>query len=380
MSNLQSQDRKKLLFIIDNLSTGGAQRQMVQLAVGLKHKGYEIEIFCYQEGDLLASPLYEEGIPVIWYEKKSRFSLDVFFAIRKLINQNHYDLVISFLTTPNFYAVLCGKFMGSPVPVIVSERRADLPGGPDRMEQFARSIYSFADHIVVNSHHQREDLSRKYPRLAEKITTIYNGFDLNKFSRPVNTHTNGNLDLLVVASVGPYKNGLCLVEALKIMRDDYGLKPKVDWIGQQVPVGVYGEYLQKMNQKIEEYNLQDQWNWMGQRTDVIDQMHSHDVLIHPSYVEGLPNVVCEALASSLPVIVSNTLDHPLLVQHNESGFLFDFQNPADLAEQIRQFNELDLSERKRMGECGRRYAEGNLASERFISEYQQLIEKVLQNP
>ena len=164
------------------------------------------------------------------------------------------------------------------------------------------------------------------------------------------------------------------------MRDDYGLKPKVDWIGQQVPVGVYGEYLQKMNQKIEEYNLQDQWNWMGQRTDVIDQMHSHDVLIHPSYVEGLPNVVCEALASSLPVIVSNTLDHPLLVQHNESGFLFDFQNPADLAEQIRQFNELDLNERKRMGECGRRYAEGNLASERFITEYEQLIEKVLQNP
>ncbi|MEM5774684.1 MAG: glycosyltransferase family 4 protein [Anaerolineaceae bacterium] len=370
---------KKILFIIDNLSTGGAQRQMVQLAVGLKHRGYDIEIFCYQEGDLLAKPLYEEGIPVIWYEKKSRFSLGVFFTIRRLINQNRYDLIISFLTTPNFYAVLCGKFMGRPVPVIVSERRADLPGGPDRMERFARSIYRYADHVVVNSHHQREDLSRKHPWLEGKITTIYNGFDLKKFNIPARVNTNSSLNLLVVASVGPYKNGLCLVEALKIMRDDYGLKPKVDWIGQQVPVGVYGEYLDKMNRLISEYSLQDQWNWLGQRTDVIEQMHSHDVLIHPSYVEGLPNVVCEALASSLPVIVSNTLDHPLLVQHNESGFLFDFHNPVDLAERIVEFNQLGHDDRKRMGECGRRYAEGNLASERFISEYENLITRVLQS-
>ena len=40
----------KLLFVIDNLSTGGAQRQMVNLGVGLHQLGHQIDFFCYAPG------------------------------------------------------------------------------------------------------------------------------------------------------------------------------------------------------------------------------------------------------------------------------------------------------------------------------------------
>src|SRR5437868_6404165 len=99
----------KLLFVIDNLGTGGAQRQMVNLAVGLIARGYRIHIFCYSPGDKLAQPLRDAGVSITWWEKRSRYSFDVIFALYKIIASEHFDAVLSFLTTPNFYALIASR-------------------------------------------------------------------------------------------------------------------------------------------------------------------------------------------------------------------------------------------------------------------------------
>jgi len=80
----------KFLFVIDNLSTGGAQRQLVNLATGLKARGYQIEVFCYAQGEMVAQPLYEMEIPVHWRIKRSRFSIDVIVALGKLIDIGNF--------------------------------------------------------------------------------------------------------------------------------------------------------------------------------------------------------------------------------------------------------------------------------------------------
>ena len=101
--------RMKLLFVIDSLDTGGAQRQMVNLAIGLKRRNHLVEFFCYAPGDVLAHPLEEAGITVHWHFKRSRFSPEVILALKELVNPNNYDLVLAFLPTPNFYAIVAGR-------------------------------------------------------------------------------------------------------------------------------------------------------------------------------------------------------------------------------------------------------------------------------
>jgi len=54
-------------------------------------------------------------------------------------------------------------------------------------------------------------------------------------------------------------------------------------------------------------------------------MVEHDAFVHPSFYEGMPNVVCEALAAGLPVLVSDVCDHPLLVEKGVQGFLFSLR-------------------------------------------------------
>ncbi len=368
----------KFLFVIDNLSTGGAQRQLVNLAIGLKKRNYVVEVFCYSAGDLLAQPLYKMDIPIHWYIKSGRFSPGVVVFLRKLIEKGQYNLLLSFLTTPNFYSILAGKFFRAQrLPVLVSERSSDYPGWVSRTERIVRQLYRFADHVIVNSNHQRLNLASRFPSFYRRITTIYNGYDLNLFTPSQNEPDNHPLKILVIASVSPYKNGLCLIEALRILKDKYALFPHVDWIGQRVMSGNRLIALQEMGRTLQLYGLENQWRWLDQRSDIVDQLYQHDVLVHPSFVEGLPNVVCEALACGRPVIVSNILDHPRLVQDGKSGYLFDWQDPADLAEKIRLFGELSRDEKANLGRNGRRFAESHLSMERYIDEFEKLFLNIL---
>jgi GalNAc-alpha-(1->4)-GalNAc-alpha-(1->3)-diNAcBac-PP-undecaprenol alpha-1,4-N-acetyl-D-galactosaminyltransferase len=366
----------KLLFVIDNLGTGGAQRQQVTLATGLKQRGCAVEFFCYSSGDLLAQPLQKAGIPVHQYVKRSRYSPDVLVALRDLMARGAFDAVLSFLATPNLYAIVAGHMLRKgPRAMVVSERFCDAVG-VTITERMVRQLYRLASFVVVNSHHQRLSLLRQYPFLHERIATIYNGYDLRLFAPAGDTPEHDELQLLTIASISPYKNGLCLVEALRELRQQHGLSPSVTWIGQQVMAGDRLAYRQEMDRRIEEYGLAAQWHWLGQRADVVAQLHAHDALVHPSYGEGLPNVVCEALACARPVIVSNTLDHPFLVRDNDNGFLFDYQDPADLAARICSFAQLTPAQRQAMGRSGRCFAEAHLSLERYVADYQSLFARL----
>lgn len=368
----------RLLFVIDNLSTGGAQRQMVNLAVSLNRRGWHVELFCYAPGDLLAGPLHEAGITIHPHYKTKRFSTEVILALSRLIRSERFDLVLGFLMTPSFYALAASLLRGrARPPVVVSERFCDLQSGVPPLQRFVRQFYRFAAHVTTNSHHQRTNLSRKHPWLRSRLSTIYNGYDLDRFLPPAVEPDNDPMRLLTIASVTPYKNGLRLVEALTILRERHGMVATVDWIGQRMKSGRDLAYLNEMYNAIASAGLEKQWRWLDQRTDIVAQLQQHDALVHPSYGEGLPNAVCEALACGRPAIVSDTLDHANLVQHAESGLRFTWNDPEDLADKIAMFVALSKEARRGMGRRGRAFAENNLSLERLGNEYESLFAGIL---
>lgn len=368
----------RLLCVIDNLSTGGSQRQMVNLALGLHMSGHHVEFFCYMPGDLLAAPLYAAGIPVHTHLKLSRYSPDVILALLKRLRGGEYDLVLSFLPTPNFYAVVSTRLMRKRPRLVLSERSFDPPTGISKKQALIRQLYRFADYIVINSHHQRKNFSRKYSWLHSKIDTIYNGVALDVFSPPDDEPPDTPFKLLAIGSISPYKNGLCLIGALDILRRQYQFRPQVSWVGEHVTTlqDRHG-YFSQMDQEVKTRNLTDQWTWLYQRTDIVELLHQHHALVHPSYWEGLPNVVCEALACGRPVLVSDTLDHPLLVEHGVSGFRFDWRSSSNLAEMIWTLYKMPSSQRQAMGCAGRQFARKNLSLPLMIDKYEQLFYSLL---
>lgn len=362
-----------LLFVIDNFGSGGAQRQMVNLARGLNSRGHHIEFFTYYTGNHYRPLLDEALITVHLHPKPSRFSIAPLIALRRLIRHGNYDVIISFLNTPNFYAEIARIGLGK-TKLVVSERSMYPPGKLPLYLQLLQECHSLADAITVNSYHQRDRMEREFPWMRNKIKTIYNGFDLDAFHPAVSLQgADSKLSLLAISSVSFNKNSLNLAKALRICRDKYQLDVHVDWIGMQHVSGDGTRPTQQTSFYLRETGMFDLWNWLGERTDIAQMLVSHDALIHPSYYEGLPNVVCEALACGRPALLSRVCDHPLLVKDGVTGYLFDPASPEDIANSIFIFSRLGSSERAKMSKAAREFAEKHLSLKRYVSEYENLF-------
>jgi glycosyltransferase involved in cell wall biosynthesis len=364
----------RLLCVIENLGSGGGQRQLVNLAIALSRRGHDVRFFVYHPHNFFAETLRHAGIDVRRSSKSFRWSLQPMVDLRREFRTGAYDVVLSFLTSPNAYSELA--HIGSRRPkLVVSERSINAHGHGSLAVSLRLQLHRLADYITTNSHHQCAQLKRLCPWAAERVATIWNGVDLIRFRPPKRRVVGGALKLLVVSRVEPWKNGLRLIEALDILRSAYGLRPVVTWVGEQGNSTHHAS--EEMRRQIDQRGLTKQWRWQTPTLEVPTLMQQHDTLVHPSYLEGLPNAICEALATGLPVLASNVLDHPLLVQHGRSGLLFDPFDSASLAKAIHRFHTMSDSERGHMGQAARAFAESRLSMERYVAESEAILARVL---
>lgn len=362
-----------LLFVIDSLGSGGAQRQMVNLARGLNARGHHVEFFTYYKENHYRPLLDEADIHVHLHLKSSQFSVGPIVALRGFIRQGNYDVVLSYLSTPSFYAEIACIGLGN-TKLVVSERSMYPPGNLPLSLRLLQECHRLADAITVNSHHQRLKMEREFSWMTKNIQTIYNGFDLDVF-RPADNmkSANNKLSLLAISSVSFKKNSLNLAKALGICRDKYHLDVHVDWIGTHQISKEGTRPAEQTSAYLRERGLSDLWNWLGERTDISRMLVCHDALIHPSYFEGLPNVVCEALSCGCPVLASRVCDHPILVKNGMTGYLFDPDSPEEIAHAIVTYSRMGSLERAAMGKASRNYAEKHLSLKRYVTEYEDLF-------
>lgn len=84
-----------------------------------------------------------------------------------------------------------------------------------------------------------------------------------------------------------------------------------------------GELKEYLPQLAESLGLGGRVHFLGYRNDTAELYKTADVLVHPSYQEGLPVAVMEALASGLPVIATNIRGSADLIEDGVNGFIID---------------------------------------------------------
>jgi glycosyltransferase involved in cell wall biosynthesis len=368
----------KLLLVIDHFGSGGAQRQIVELACGLNRRGHDVEMFAYFPGRGFFRPrVDEQRIVVHEYHKGAGFSLGVVRVLAALVKHGTFDVVVSYLSSPNIYAELA-KLVAPRAKLVVSERTS-FHDDKSRVSAFVRrAMHIAADHVVANSQTQSEWLKRRW-WLKGKVSCIYNGLDPSLFVVNRSVPESGRqLRLVAVGRVGPEKNALNLIRGLVLFYREFGYVPQVSWIGER-DVGSAGkQYCRRVDELLESSpEVRRNWRWLGEETNIPAMLREYDALIHPSFYEGLPNVVCEALAAGMPVLVSNVCDHPRLVADGERGFLFDPAAPGSIAAAIKRLTDLAADDWRRFSRNARRYAEENLDIERMITAYEGLFTRLL---
>jgi glycosyltransferase involved in cell wall biosynthesis len=363
----------KILCVIDSLGSGGSQRQMVNLACGLKAKGHSVELLVYfPDLRFFRAEIDAAGILVHGVSKGKGFSFKVLSRLMVLLRTRRYEGVISFLTTPNIYCELA-KLTNPATRLIVSERSSNAGDGTPLLAFTRRLLHLAANSVVTNSETHRYWLS-KFPWLRNKTKTIYNGYVMPSLPFRQMANHKHEFRYLIIGRVNAGKNGLQLINALIFFERKHGRSPIISWAGRRETDAGSIAYVEEMEVLLlQNPAILANWHWLGERRDVLELLATHDALLHPSLHEGLPNVVCEALSAGIPVIVSNVCDHPLLVEEGVRGFLCDPLSVESICAAIERFENLNYQDRRRMGLNARTYAEENLTIERMVRDFESLL-------
>lgn len=371
----------KILCIIDHFGSGGAQRQMVNLARGLKQHGHEVEFFIYfPQYSFFRKQIEECGIPIHEFYKGRGFSLRLIKKLNVLIRNKRYEIVISFLINPNIYAELSFIFSTSS-KLVVSERSSHFGDKSFVTARFKRNLHRLSDYVITNSVAHTNWLLQEFSWLKGKCKTIYNGLDLSLYpGKPNVPARRQDLRLIVIGRVVKDKNVVNLIEGLNIFHLVNGWVPKLSWVGRRMDSTFAGrKYCKIIDARLDSLPaVKCNWHWLGERSDIPMQLNEHHALIHPSLYEGLPNVICEALAAGRPIIASNVCDNGTLVPSGDRGFLFDPESPESIAESIKRLALMKEGDWIRMSKSARHYAETTLSVELFIAKYEKLFVELLE--
>lgn len=355
----------KILLLIDSLGAGGAQRQLVGLAVMLKQLGYDVIVATYHDNRFYVDTILDAGVPYV-YLKEAHNACKRIWAVAKYIRKIKPNYVISYLETPSIVASIAHIF-NHKFKLIVSERNTTQKIG--RNEKIRFRLFRSADYVVPNAYAQENFIVNNFPKLKDKTITIANFVDTDVFT-PIPHIRREVPEIVIAASIWPPKNTLGFINAIKMLKDR-GLKFHVSWYGKTAS---NVDYFEMCMDKIHQLEVEDCISLLDKTKQIKEKYQDADYFILPSFYEGTPNVICEAMACGLPIACSNVCDNPIYVTPGENGVLFNPNMADSMANAIEELLSIDDETYAKYCKCSRRIAEEKLSKKKFVESYIKLLE------
>ena len=353
----------RILLLIDSLGAGGAQRQIAGLAILLHEKGHLVKVVYYHPDFFYREYLDEHDVENE-YVGEAKNNVKRFFLIVNAIRKYNPETVISFLDKPNMMACLL-KSIGMKFRLIAGERNTTQY--LNRSEKLKFKFLKKADVIVPNSISQERFIITHYPSLRDKVQTITNFVDLDVFYPRQNKKKNSILNIIGVGRLEAQKNIGCLIKATKLVID-LGYNICVDWYGRKTSL------IRKYEMMMEKLEIENVFSFHEPTQVIHNRYQEADLFCLPSIFEGFPNVLCEAMACGLPTICSDVCDNAFIMEDGVNGYLFNPQEPQDLAGRIIQYITIPEEEKILMGKKSRELAEQKFGEDAFVDKYLKLIQ------
>ena len=266
------------------------------------------------------------------------------------------------------YFILVGRLFRVPVVLHVHAAEMDVfYSKRHRLEKwYTRQAMGRANVVIAVSEQWRQSLSEIVP--IERIETFRNCIDVRKFN--YHHEPAERVNILFLGSVGPRKGFYDLVDAAKILKENGRLFNM--WLAGYEEIN--GE-LARATQKIAAMGLTDFCHPLGivlgeEKKRLINEAHISSL---PSYNEGLPIAVLEALAAGLPVVTTPVGGIPEVVKNGHNGFLVQPGDVEMLAEKLDLLIQ-NLELRDRIGQTNRQYAEMELDVRPYVEKLLDLYE------
>lgn len=359
----------RIALLIDSLGSGGAQRQLVNLAGILKECGYEVVFLVYRDRPFFSGTLHEFGIQEIIVDSKS--SIDLVFQVRRTLRELAPDYVISFLETPNFLASFASIGQHG-WRLIINELSAKEESFTSWRGRVKKLFSSKADAIVCNSYNAQRLWAEYYPKFYPKLSVIYNPvlFSVKRAGESVALHCP--IRLVIPASFQYLKNPVELVKAVGMLSESERENLVIDWYGRiEVQPGDTRAY-DEAAAYIDSHSLENCVKLHDAIQGINEVMRHADYIGLFSTVEGLPNAICEAMALGKPVIMTPVSDY-LAICSDSRGVVCTGFDCREIAAGLQSLLSIDCAEYQRMSSACAEYATREFSKEVIADKWVNLL-------
>lgn len=370
--------------VIDSLGSGGAQRQLVELALALRGRfGVDARIVVYKgllghDRDLYGPRLAAGSVPVRVVPKRRR--LDASLPRRLAEALDGADVVQSYMGLPSLWTALAVRRLRKDVrPRWIASERTQ-PSRDRCLSRWAgRTVFPHADIVTANSTAAVQELRATGSFAPDQVRYMPNGIDLTLWDEAASRESpwpraRDCLQILVIGRLGREKNHRLLIEALGRMPVEARSAWRCWFVG--AATGEKGGEA-SIRQEIDRWGLGDRIEIRPPTPEIAAVLAGADLLVLPSLYEGSPNVVLEAMASRTLVVAAPVGDVPSLIEDGKTGLFFRTNDPEDLARALIRTREMSIEERAAIAEAARRHVEQHFRIEVTTEMHLRLYEELL---
>jgi glycosyltransferase involved in cell wall biosynthesis len=299
----------KILYIINSLCGGGAEKLMNDLLPRIKNTGYDCELLVLTlKDEKYFSSLTNQGIKVTEVPVKKKGHIARLNYIYKFIKKGKFDLVHANLFPVLYYCSLIKRFKFNLVPFVYTEHNTDNRRRHVKiLRPIEKIIYKPFDCIISISNETQDSLLNwlkvdKKTSEIQKFHVIFNGVPLEEFhnalpysrEKILNSQLNNDYLMCMIGSLTEQKNHLFMLDVIKLLPDKF----KLVLLGE-------GPLRKLIEMKNKELNLEKRVIMMGFQKDVASIIKACDLVVIPSKWEGFGLIAVEAMACGKPVICND---------------------------------------------------------------------------
>jgi len=293
------------------MDIGGAEMMVQSLCREHRAQGHDLSVHCLYACGVLGDALRDEGIPVVTYGpgRYEQLAGRMYRAFRRL----RPEVVHCHNVVASVVGAIPGRMAGARTVICTRHGIVSRPRNLRRQGLFWLAARS-ADRVVAVCDRAQENLARATFAQPGKLVTIWNGAapaPVVGIDPAQEARSEDTLNIITVARLGPPKDHLTLVRALKAASERVpGLRLLIVGDGPNEPA---------IRQLAERLQIAHIVQFLGARHDVGDWLSRADVFVLSSLSEGVPISLLEAMASGLPCVVSDVGGMREIVEMGDAG-------------------------------------------------------------
>lgn len=367
---------KKILLLSHSQKSGGAERCLLEAAIGLKKRGYEVTVFMPSDGEL-NEMLVSVNISTLvtsypYWVHKNKVGMGIINKLRSMGSIVKYSLkLLPLIKSLNPDYVLSNTLCipcGAIVCKILRKKHVWFIhefGKEDHNLLFDFGMYLSSKIICLTSQKifvNSELVKLKYQKYIkkEKFSIINCNVSKPDVDHELLKIKNRGFDLFLIGQIVKGKGQMDAIKAVHILFNE----------GYQLNLLVIGQisnndYYKELQNYIITNRLTDIVQFINHTANPFSLIRKFTIGLICSKLEALGRVTIEYMKSEIPVIGANAGNTPFLITNNETGLLYKLKDPEDLANQIKILIKDDLLVKK-ITRNAKEFANGTFNEENYI--------------